>query len=290
MRFSFLIPVVLITGNIFCQTNEVVFREDFEEPSIKELVSSWDDVKNSEGMFFSKDVPSGSKGKQSLVMTYIAGENTGGHLYKMLPLGYDSLYVRFYVKFSPDHSKVHHFVHLGGYNPPTKWPHGGAGIRPEGKERFTTGIEPIGERWSWDFYTYWMHMRGCAQPGKYWGNIFNPNPPAPVKRGEWICVEMMMKMNDPVESFNGEQAFWINGKKVLHLGKGFPHGHWKWDQFHPGNDTTTFEGFQWRKEKELRINMFWLLYYMTDGEPGRKDSVWFDDVVISESYIGSLKH
>jgi len=286
MKLLLILLLLFFSGNMFCQSKDVIFSEDFEEVSIKELTGNWDDVSNTEGMFFSEDVHAGSKGNQSLAMTYIAGKNTGGHLFKSFPGGFDSLFVRFYVKFTPDHTKVHHFVHMGGYNPPTKWPQGKAGIRPEGNDRFITGIEPCGDNWSWDFYTYWMHMRGCAQPGKYWGNTFNPDPPAPVKKGEWICVEMMMKVNDPVESFNGEQAFWINGKKVLHLGKGFPHGHWKWDQFHTGNDSTVFEGFQWRKDKNLRINFVWLLYYMTDGRENQKDTVLFDDVMISTRYIG----
>ena len=193
---------------------------------------------------------------------------------------------QFYVKFEADHSPVHHFVHMGGYYPPTTWPQGGAGSRPAGNERFTTGIEPIGDSWSWDFYTYWMHMRGYADPRYFWGNTFHPDPPAPVRRGEWICVELMMKVNDPVDSYNGEQAFWINGEKIHHLGKGFPNGYWIWDKFYPHADSSAFEGFQWRNDERLKINFFWLLYYMT-GETDKIERVYFDDVVVSTAYIGS---
>ena len=236
-------------------------------------------------MSLSGDVPDGSPGSQSLVMTYTAGQNTGGHLYKMFPEGYDSLFARFYVKFEANHSPVHHFVHMGGYYPPTTWPQGGAGSRPAGNERFTTGIEPIGDNWSWDFYTYWMHMRGYADPNYFWGNTFHPDPPAPIVRGEWICVELMMKVNDPVDSYNGEQAFWVNGEKIQHLGKGFPNGYWTWDNFYPHPDSSAFEGFQWRNDENLKLNFFWLLYYMT-GETDHMNKVYFDDVVVSTEYIG----
>ena len=155
MKPSILILLFFISFGTFGQKSGVIFQEDFEASSIQGMALKWDDTKNTENMFFSGDVPPGSTGKQSLAMTYTPEQNTGGHLYKMFPEGYDSLFARFYVKFSANHSKVHHFIHMGGYNPPTKWPQGGAGIRPKGNKRFSTGIEPMGNRWSWDFYAYW---------------------------------------------------------------------------------------------------------------------------------------
>jgi hypothetical protein len=287
MKTFVLISLLLLACNAFGQEGGIIFQEDFEAASISEMTVKWDEAKNSANMSFSSDVPDGSPGSQSLVMTYTAGQNTGGHLYKMFPEGYDSLFARFYVKFEADHSLVHHFVHMGGYNPPTSWPQGGAGSRPVGNERFTTGIEPIGDNWSWDFYTYWMHMRGYADPNYFWGNTFHPDPPAPITRGEWICVELMMKINDPVESYNGEQAFWVNGEKIQHLGEGFPNGYWIWDKFYPHPDSSAFEGFQWRNDENLKLNFFWLLYYMT-GETNHMNKVYFDDVVLSTEYIGPV--
>ncbi len=283
---AFLFSSLLLLAVIaFGQEGGIIFQEDFEAASIAEMIQKWDEAKNHANMSLSGDVPDGSPGSQSLVMTYTAGQNTGGHLYKMFPEGYDSLFARFYVKFEANHSPVHHFVHMGGYYPPTTWPQGGAGSRPAGNERFTTGIEPIGDNWSWDFYTYWMHMRGYADPNYFWGNTFHPDPPAPIVRGEWICVELMMKVNDPVDSYNGEQAFWVNGEKIQHLGKGFPNGYWTWDNFYPNPDSSAFEGFQWRNDDDLKLNFFWLLYYMT-GETDHMNKVYFDDVVVSTEYIG----
>jgi len=273
----------------------VVFTESFEESSVDEMLDLWEDVSGSDIMTFSPDVPPESGGAQSLFLS------SGGHLYTRLLPGYDHLYIRFYTKFDPSCSTIHHFMHTGGYNPSTRWPQGGAGERPAGDERWTTGIEPHGESWAWDFYAYWMHMR-TNPGGRFWGNSFSGRPsPFTITRGEWICVEVMVKMNDPVESYNGEQAFWINGEKKNHLGEGFPRGEWIWDGFYPdpscepsgpcdplGSGTPCcqdFEGFQWRSTQDLNINFLWLLHYV-DADPDCE--VWFDDVVVAGEYIGPM--
>jgi hypothetical protein len=266
----------------------VVFSEDFEDSTLQAVLDHWNDYVNDAGMALVGDVPPVSPGVQSLQMTSIIGQNTGGHLYKMLPEGYDTLHARFYVKFAPSCHPIHHFVHMGGYNPPTPWPQGGAGVKPVGDERFTTATEPMGSQWRWDFYTYWMHMRGNPGGPEYWGNTFNPTPPVPVPKDEWLCVELMVICNNPVTSFNGEQAFWVNGSLAHHLGEGFPNGYWIWDHFHPHPDSPPFEGYQWRIADTLEVNFFWLLYYITQGAPGQMDTVWFDDIVVATEYIGPV--
>jgi len=266
----------------------VVFTENFEEAALGDVVARWDDTTNVQGMSLVPDTPPPSSGRQSLQMNSVIGQNTGGHLYKSFPAGYETLYARFYVKLASDCHPVHHFVHMGGYNPPTRWPQGGAGVRPDGTERFTTGIEPMGSDWRWDFYTYWMHMRGNPGGPEFWGNSFNPTPIVPVQKGEWICVEFMMTCNNPLTAYNGEQAFWINGAQAIHLGEGFPNGYWVWDTFHPDPGSPPFEGFQWRIADALKVNFFWLLFYMTDGNPGQADTVFFDDIVLATEYIGPI--
>src|SRR5690606_2033084 len=134
----------------------VVFAEGFEAGSLEAVTARWDSVQNAEIMSLSADVPEASGGTRSLLMTHVGGRSTGGHLYRRLLPGYEELFVRFYVRFDPDCFPIHHFVHLGGYHPATAWPQGGAGIRPAGDERFTTGVEPYGKQWRWDFYSYWM--------------------------------------------------------------------------------------------------------------------------------------
>jgi hypothetical protein len=276
------------------QDPDVIFTEKFEQDSVDAVKSRWENTTNTEIMSLSTDVPSPAAGKHSLLMTHVGGKSTGAHLYRRLLPGYDRLYVRFYVKFDRNCYPIHHFVHVGGYNPPTPWPQGGAGIRPSGNERFTTGVEPYGDKWRWDFYSYWMQMRSSPD-NKSWGHDFINDPDLKVPRDKWICVELMMKMNDPVTAQNGEQALWIDGKPwskdgqiISHLGKGFPKGKWVWDSFLPDPAGQPFEGFQWRNTGQLNLNFLWLLLYITKAPPGYISKVWFDDIVVAKEYIGPI--
>jgi hypothetical protein len=257
----------------------VIFTENFEESSVSELVSRWEDVLRQDRMSFTADTPAASGGSQS---ASFAGS---AHLYRRLLPGYDRLYVRFYAKFDTSCTQVHHFVWMGGHNPSTSYPWPRAGLQPVGDERWSTGIEPIGTNWAWDFYTYWMHMRPDGR-GDYWGNLFSGQPsPYPAAKGEWISVEFMVKMNSPMGSSNGEQAFWINGERKAHLGPGFPNGHWRGGIFTPDPNGTPFEGFQWRIVEALNINYLWLEHYV-DTDPSCR--VWFDDLVVATQYIGPM--
>ncbi|MCP4896155.1 MAG: hypothetical protein GY906_04195 [bacterium] len=271
----------------------VVLSEGFEQLTIADLLLGWEYSSNDSRMSFSADKPAESGGSQSVFF------DGSADLYTRLLPGYDQLYVRYYAKFETECNTVHHWPWFGGHNPSTAWPWPRAGTRPVGDERFSTGVEPMGDWWAWAFYTYWMHMRS-SPGGNYWGNTFSGKPsPHTATRGEWICIEFMVKMNDPVSASNGEQAFWIDGVKKNHLGPGFPRGEWIWDGFWPdpsctpsgpcnmnGSGTpccTDFEGFQWRMVPELDLNYFWLEHYVdADSTCG----VWFDDLVIATEYIG----
>jgi len=272
----------------------VVFVEGFEGGDLEAVWSRWESLQSKEIMSLSPETPVGSGGKRSLLMTHIGGQGTGGHLYRRLLPGYEKLHVRFYVKFDPGCYPIHHFVHLGGYYPPTPWPQGGAGTRPKGDERFSTGVEPYGAEWRWDFYSYWMGMRSSPE-GKSWGHDFINDKSLVVDRGRWICVELMMKMNSPEAESNGEQALWIDGRPwttdgqtVSHLGQGSPRGKWVWDSFLPDPNGQPFEGFRWRSTDDLNLNYLWLLLYITKAPPGHVSKVWFDDIVVARDYIGPM--
>jgi hypothetical protein len=260
---------------------DVIFTENFEAASLQSLLAGWEYATHDERMSLSSDTPSASSGGQSLFMKGSAD------MYQRLLPGHDHLYIRFYAKFEADCESVGHWVWLGGRYPSVAWPWPEAGTCPEGDERWATGVEPMGTRWRWDFYTYWMGMRS-APDGACWGNTFSGRPsPWAVPRDEWVCVEFMVKMNDPVTEHNGEQAFWINGEKMAHLGLGFPTGTWIWDGFYPDDAGSPFEGFQWRKSRDLNINYVWLEHYVPmDPDCGCR----FDDLVIATAYIGPISN
>jgi predicted amidohydrolase len=288
----------------------VVFAENFEGDSLESIQKRYDTVTQPETMSLAADVPRGSGGKHSLLMTHVGGKGTGGHLYRRLLPGHEKLYGRFYVKFDPNCAEIHHFgTTLGGNNPPTPWPSVRAGMPPAGDKSFWVGIEPFGKSWVWDYYTYWCEMRGSPPRGQTWGNSFIRDPKLKVERGKWTCVELMIKLNDPDDT-NGEMAMWIEGKPVSHLGKGFPKGLWTYDKFHPGErgegirwnakaggperfkvpeGGAPFEGFRWRTTDDLKLNYVWLYLYITDAPAGHVSRVWFDDVVVATDYIGPIQ-
>jgi hypothetical protein len=284
----------------------VVFIENFEEGALSLVLDRWEAVQNSDIMSLVPDTPPPSSGNHSILFAHVetVPAETGGYLYRRLLPGYDHLYLRFYVKFASDCHLIHHFVHMGGYNPSTPWPQGGAGSRPVGNERFTTGVEPMGSTWRWDFYSYWMEMRSWqtpqgepdGRPNPYYGNDFINDSDLTAARGEWICVELMMKMNYPTTERNGEQAIWINGQLwqengqiTSHLGEGFPNGYWQNDSWHPNPGSGPFEGYRWRSVEALNLNFLWMLAYITTNtDPGHINNVWFDDIVVAKEYIGPI--
>lgn len=288
----------------------VIFAEDFEASSLTEIGKRWDTVKNSDVMSLSDDIPSGSGGRQSLLISQLAEKGTGADLYRRLDAGHNRLYTRMYVKFADDCEPVHHFgTCVGGNYPATPWPSVRAGQPTDGSKSFWVGIEPFGERWQWDYYAYWCEMRGSPPRGQTWGNTFIHDESLMVRRGQWTCIEQMIRMND-VGDTNGELALWINGRPVSHLGKGFPRGKWTFDKFVPGAEGEgvrwnhqkgdreyfqtadggdPFEGFRFRTADQLNINFLWLYLYITKGTQGHANRVWFDDVVVATEYIGPLR-
>jgi len=250
----------------------VLFVEDFETGGVKEIVDRWGNAAHPENLELAEDLHGASPGRKSLHIS------RNGHLYTHTR-GVDTMYARFYVRFHPKSGYLHHFVHLIADRTPTPWPKGGAGKRPPGDSHFTTGIEPWGQ-WGkspppgvWHFYSYWHEMKADGR-GNYWGNFFDPPEPARIEPGRWYCVEAMLKANSSPDAADGEQAFWVDGK--------------------PAGE---FKGIRWRTTDKLKVNTFWLLYYVTeqaaqhnkDTAPDRVYEVWFDDVVLATEYIGPVQ-
>ena len=247
----------------------VVFADGFESG---DMSGGWDEGDDKKKDVFSFPDPAAAElGKHCLRVEAHLGKDTGGGPTKWFEPS-DTVFVRFYTKFAAHCDYVHHFVTLRankGLRGEDKWSgFGGAGLKPEGTERFSTAIEPWGD-WGknpppgrWNFYSYWHEMKPSPD-GKYWGNSFAV-PAAPViARDKWICVEFMLKHNTP-EQPDGEQAFWIDGALL---------GHWK--------------GINWRKSATLKANALTVESYITDRWTKHTvNTVFFDNIVIAKSYIG----
>jgi hypothetical protein len=282
----------------------VLLAEDFETGEIAELSKRWNEVSNKDGkvLAWNDDRPAASSGKRSLAVTATLGENTGGHLYAQLRRGVERAFARFYVKFAKDAGYEHHFVSMGGHNPPSAWPNPKAGVRPEGNERLTVGIEPFGDRGRaappgvWNFYCYWHEMKVSAD-GRHWGNCLRPLADQQVPRDRWQCVEFMIGLNsDPAKS-DGDLALWLDGKLVARFKKGATRSEWTGMGFRLlDRGGEPFEGLRWRTSRDLVLNYFWLLHYVTERsvQAGSSEGqnpvsrVFFDDVVVATEYVGPI--
>jgi hypothetical protein len=267
----------------------VIFTEQFEEGTIDSVTSRWGDALNASRMVFTGDVPPGTAAGHSLSIPWVGGGvSNGGHLYKILNPGIDdTIYVRWYIKY-PTVGNFHHAgLWVGGYNPISAWPDPKAGVKPDGDDRFIAAAEQNNVVPSFDHYNYWMDMRPDGS-GSYWGDLLLNNLSLQVARGEWACVEQMIKLNNPVTAYNGEHAIWLNGVKVSHLGQGFPNGSWNGGIFTQSPGGSPFEGFRWRSSSALNINWIWLQNYSPDDPAGVSSTVLFDHVVVATTYIGCL--
>ena len=216
------------------------------------------------------------------------GRDTGGHLIKWFLPGADRVYVRFYVKFSRDYRYNHHFVTLLASPPDNRWaPFGKAGLKPDGTY-FSSGMEPW---FAWgknpppgevNLYSYYPDMDADPKMNKYWGNGFFPPGPGkgqasgakrvipPLDR--WQCWEFMVQANSAPDKADGRQAMWVDGRRVAE-----------------------FTGLRWRGRNDVKIDCIWLQHYgFDDGDPtrqywGDQQTVWFDDIVVSKSYVGPIK-
>ncbi|SPP64964.1 hypothetical protein NITLEN_20604 [Nitrospira lenta] len=266
----------------------VLFAEDFDHAPLTAILARFSDRKRPASFSLAHDGPSVSPGQYALKIASVGGVSTGGTLYKRLAKNYDLLYFRYYVKY-PSGGTYHHTAGwLGGYNPPTDWPQGHAGIRPSGNDRLSIAAEPVDANGRLDFYTYWMGMHGG--PVEYWGNFLIHDPSLVFSRDRWTCIEVMAKMNDPVSAFNGELALWVDDTLVSHLGARFPAGHWTGGIFTPDRSGEPFEGFQWRHDAGLALNWFWLQHYATADPTGYAGAALFDHVVLATNRIGCLAH
>ncbi|MEO8589819.1 MAG: T9SS type A sorting domain-containing protein [Flavobacteriales bacterium] len=268
----------------------VLFTEQFEN-SLPVIQGNYDDVMNAAGMSLDTDVPPGSAGLHSIRITNMGGQNNGGHLYKRFTPGWDStIYVRYYVKY-PQTSQgyIHHeSVWVGGYNPMLPYPYPRAGDCGLGDARISIAYEPITN--AMNTYMYWGEMHNDPN-GDCWGNVLikGDSVARPVPFDQWLCVEMMIKLNDPDTAHNGELRIWHNSEEVGYWGPGFPTGHWLWDKFYITAGEAPFQGFRWRTDAALNLNYLWIEYYDDTSPAGISHHILYDHLVVATERIGPLE-
>lgn len=269
----------------------VLYVEKFDD-GLANITGRYTNVYNAEGMSLDTDVPAGSAGSTSLKMTNIGGQNTGGHLYRNFPAGFgDVVYIRYYVKY-PSVSKgfIHHEgIWFGGYNPSTNYPNPQAGDCGLGDRRISIAYEPVNGKMG--SYLYWGEMESSPN-GKCWGNDMVNGSPASqnIPWDQWMCVEIMIKLNNPVSENNGELRIWHNGTEVGHWGPGFPNGSMLYGKFSVSESGQPFKGFRWRTDANLKINYVWIEYYDDTSPANVSHYIKYDNLVIAKKYIGPIKN
>jgi hypothetical protein len=270
---------------------DVLYTEQFDD-GLDNITARYSDVRNKEGMSVESDVPEGSVW-HSIKMTNTGGQNDGGHLYKYFPGGFDStVYLRYYVKYPLiSNGYIHHeSTWMGGYNPGITYTHPRAGTCGLGDARISVSYEPINAP-AMDTYLYWGDVRSWNGGSSCYGNdMVNGSPTAQkLPWDKWMCVEVMIKMNNPVTAYSGELRVWQDGKEVGYWGPGFPHGHWDADSWFNNAASPAFEGFRWRTDAKLNINYIWIEFYDDKSPAGENHYIKYSNLVLAKKYIGPIK-
>jgi hypothetical protein len=278
--------------------------ESFEEGTVAAIAARYDDKKNLPGWSLQNDVPARSAGQSSLRL--LAGvANNATDFYKKLP-DHDELWVRWNAKYQPGIQWHHTGVWFGGYDPPLSYPSPQAGLKPNGDDRLSISVEPVwdvgGAAPRLDYYNYWMQMHSwMAQPSgntAYYGNPLVHRNAFTLDEGQWLCLEVHVKLNTDLASGKGAVLeVWKNDALVQRFDETGPLGYWIKDKFCPptgdGTECTAYPApfdtvldLQFRSVSTLHLNAFWPQNYITSGPDGW---VEYDDMVVATERVGCLR-
>lgn len=278
----------------------VVWYEDFEAATVAEVTGRYDQPQGTERMA----KVAGSTG-MGLALT-AGGAVSAVDLYKQLP-DHDELFVRWYAKYQAGVPWHHSGMWFGGYNPGMKFPSPQAGYRPAGDDRFSIAVEPawdIGQASPrFDFYNYWMGMHSYKDMPtndgtSYYGNSFVHQNGFTVDDGQWVCLEMHVKLNpNPTTGAGAVLEVWKNDMQVIRFDDGGPLGYWIRDKFCPaganGSECTDYPApatehldLQFRSTAALALNAFWPQNYVTNAAEG---TLTFDQMVVATSRVGCTR-
>ncbi len=211
-----------------------------------------------------------ARGRRSLQVQLQRDRVEDVTLLKWLRPGYDTLHMRYYVRYGSDYGYQGHGgggfmadAEAGGFR--------GAGKAPDGDRHFWATLEPIGPRdrpppGALIFYAYWWKMQPDGR-GNYWGNWLRPDTDIILPLERWTCLEWRVQVNTPGQA-NGELDCWVNG---THCAR--------------------FRRIEWRSSAQLRVNRVHLSLWLERDAwdrlgGGRTRTVWYDDLVVATRYIG----
>jgi hypothetical protein len=298
-----------------------IFCDDFETSTVNDYDGGWkqymtyvDKSQNPSNVF---------SGNKSIQATISPGVNSSAGIYKYFPGQDNAVYARWYAKFDSNYNDqgMQHFVTLQGLDnsTPCGCPGCCANTRPLGNDRFLSGLEftDLGGRLLRSrLYSYFFNQRNqspgyrcCPKPLSSYAQTYEPPIPVTITKGAWHCMELMIRPNTPGKD-DGAQKYWIDGVLVLDdsiasqpcgpytsaitneceqddpLVDAYPDF---FKNITPYSSIYPAEGFVWRTTAALKINNIWLevFNHLASTNPG-VNRVWFDNLVVSTSYIGPL--
>ena len=278
----------------------VIYHDPYEDISASTLSARYSEIANPRGVSMVGDKPAKSRGARSVRLT--AGASAvATHLYKRFNSGYDEVYLRYYTKYAGS-QWGHSGFWFGGYNPAINYPWPRAGQKPTGSDRFSFAFEPQ-PGGLMDMYTYWMGMRSYKTSpvaGDYYGNVFIQDGDLAIRRDQWTCYEIHLKLNpDPSTGRDAVFELWENDQLVRRYDNTGPFGFWSKDKFCPADSTTAscapyrpanpaqvLLDQRWRSTTALKFNHIWPQNYNTSGVDS---SLLYDDLVVARSRIGCLR-
>lgn len=239
---------------------QLIFIDTFESGQLEDR---WT-LSNSNSFKFSYNPQNVHLGMRSMEVVALPGKEAGGMARIFFMPGYDKVHVRWYCKFDSDFDQGD-LMHLNKLVALKDKQASTANRRPNGFDFFRTTLDPWRD-WGRNpppgemvLGSYFPLMKSSGD-GKYYANVFKPEKKVLIERGEWYCMEIMLKANDAGLN-NGEQAFWINGELIGH-----------------------FKNIIWRFTSDLKINSFQIGLYIHDNK--KINRIWYDDVIISTGFIG----
>lgn len=279
----------------------VIWFEDFEEGSVAAVTARYNQAQGMARMQLVTDAAHGS----ALALT-AGGSVSAVDLYKQLP-DHDDVFVRWYVKYDAAIPWHHSGMWFGGYNPAMSYPMPGAGLKPDGDDRFSISIEPVWDVGSaaarFDSYNYWMNMRSwMAVPTNdgtsYYGNSFVHENGFTIDETKWVCLEVHVHVNTAgTSATGGVLEVWKNDALVRRFDDAGPMGWWVRDKFCPANtnasECTDYPAtpneildLQLRSTTSYAVNAFWPQNYITDPTMG---TLRFDQMVVATKRVGCLR-
>lgn len=223
-----------------CAQPGVVFCEDFESGNL----SRWNDMDGNTEITVPTDPGPHNVGGNHVARLYVPHGQRGtadlNHYYEDEGLGWDKLYLRWYIKWETaadsgaedyDFAAENHGSGLIARD--SSQPYRGSGFKATGYDKFTGSLEPATDIWGGPdsakrgrmmIYSYYARQyMNCVDPeGSCWGDEFpcmgsgcdnadHAPPPWPPKMeiGRWYCLQLML--DGGTTGATGAENFWVDG-------------------------------------------------------------------------------